>query len=71
MCTSRSTRSVTYLYEYKFVKVDLDGFLMQTKKPKENYHKIIEEYAKIGWRFVQVFAPAVSVVAGGIPTISN
>ncbi len=44
-------------YEYRFIKVDLSGFA--TLKPKENYHGIIEEHAKDGWRLVQVFSPAV------------
>ena len=55
------------MYEYKFVRVDLKGFWISTKKPKEDHHKIIEEHAKEGWRFVQIFAPAVSVAGGGIP----
>ncbi len=55
------------MYEYTFVKVDLEGFWISTKKPKADHHKLIEEYARKGWRFVQIFAPAVSVMGGGIP----
>ncbi len=55
------------MYEYKFVKVDLEGFWLSTKKPKADHHKLIEEHAKEGWRLVQIFAPAVSVTGGGIP----
>ena len=55
------------MYEYKFVKVDLSGFWASVKKPKEDYHKLIEQYAKEGWRLVQIFAPSVSVRAGGVP----
>lgn len=55
------------MYEYTFVKVDLGGFWLSTKKPKADHHKLIEEYAKEGWRLVQIFAPAVSVTGGGIP----
>ena len=54
------------MYEYKFVKIDLEGFWVGTKKPKEDHHRIIEKYAKDGWRLVQIFAPSVSVRAGGV-----
>lgn len=53
------------LYEYKFVRVDVDG--MFTRKPKADYQLLIEQYAKDGWRLVQIFAPAVSIKAGGVP----
>ncbi|ADU32279.1 DUF4177 domain-containing protein [Evansella cellulosilytica] len=43
------------MYEYKFVKIDLSSW---NGKPKENYHDVIVNYAKDGWRFVQIFAPA-------------
>jgi len=46
-------------YEYKFVKIELkQGF--STTKPKEDYHEIIRNLSKEGWRLVQVFAPATS-----------
>lgn len=53
------------MYEYRFVKIDLDG--MMTKKPKDDYHRVIDQYAREGWRLVQIFAPSVSVGGGGIP----
>lgn len=56
-----------FVYEYKFVKLDLGGFWVSTKKPREDYHRLIEQYAKEGWRLVQIFAPSVSVRAGGVP----
>ena len=55
------------MYEYKFVKVELGGFPFSTRKPKIDHHMIIEEHAKEGWRLVQIFAPAVSVISGGTP----
>lgn len=55
------------MYEYKFVKIDLEGFWISTKKPKTDHHRLIEEHAKERWRLVQIFAPAVSVMGGGIP----
>lgn len=43
------------MYEYKFIKLNLKGFF--ESKPEEDYHKIIEEQAKAGWRLVQILAP--------------
>ena len=44
------------MYEYKFVKIALRaGF--NSQKPREDYHQVIEEYAKEGWHLVQIFAP--------------
>ncbi len=53
------------VYEYKFVKVDLSGLM--TRKPREDYHRLVEQHAEQGWRLVQVFAPSISVGAGGAP----
>jgi len=53
------------VYEYKFVRVDLGGVF--TRKPKADHHRLVEEYAKEGWRLVQIFSPAVSATGGGIP----
>jgi len=58
-------RSEYDMYEYKFVKVDLKGAF--TRKPTSDYHRLVEEYAKEGWRLVQIFSPAVSARGGGIP----
>ena len=46
-------------YEYKFVKVELKSG-WSTDEPKEDYHRIIEEHARAGWRLVQIFAPGTS-----------
>ena len=53
------------MYEYKFVRVDLEGIL--TRKPKADHHRLVEEHAKQGWRLVQIFSRAVSATGGGIP----
>jgi len=39
------------MYDYKFVKVEIDGWKW---KPKEDYKRIIIEHAEDGWEFVQV-----------------
>ncbi|MEL6560107.1 MAG: DUF4177 domain-containing protein [Bacteroidota bacterium] len=46
------------MYQYKYVKIQLGGFFKT--EPRQNYQKIIDEHAKEGWRFVQVFAPAIT-----------
>ena len=46
-------------YEYKFVRVELESGL-RTDTPKEDYHKIVADHAKEGWRLSQLFAPAMS-----------
>lgn len=53
------------MYEYKFVRVELGD--KWTRKPKQEHHRLVEEYAKEGWRLVQIFSPAVSVMGGGTP----
>lgn len=45
------------MYEYKFITIPLSTW---SRKPKEDYHRVIEEYAANGWRLVQIFAPAIS-----------
>lgn len=47
------------MYEYKFIKVDLK-FGWKGSKPAEDYQEIVEEYAREGWRLVQIFAPPIS-----------
>ena len=53
------------MYEYKFVKIDLEGLF--TRKPKEDYHRVVEKYAEEGWKLIQIFSPSISVGGGGIP----
>ena len=43
-------------YEYKFVTVELKAGFGYT--PRQDYHEIIQHFAKEGWRLVQIFAPA-------------
>ncbi len=43
------------LYEYKYVKLDIGGFF--EKKPRVDYHVIIDNNASDGWKLVQIFAP--------------
>jgi hypothetical protein len=46
------------MYEYKFVKVELSSWGL-VAKPKEDYHEIVYQYARDGWRLMQIFAPPV------------
>ena len=51
------------MYEYKFVKVSLDRGLRKTR-PDVDYHMIVDNQAKEGWRLVQIFSPSVTVHLG-------
>ena len=55
------------MYEYKFYKIHLDGFLPE-KKPAEDHREVIREHAKNGWKLVQLFSPSVGVMSGGTST---
>jgi Domain of unknown function (DUF4177) len=46
------------MYEYKIIKIELGGVFKAN--PKEDYTKIIAEYASQGWRLVQIFAPGLA-----------
>jgi hypothetical protein len=54
-------------YEYRFDRVELGVELPLRLFPKTDYHQLIEARARDGWRLVQVFAPSVFVLGGGIP----
>ncbi len=43
------------MYEYKYVKIKAKVW---TNHPKEDYHLIVDENIKKGWRFIQIFAPS-------------
>ncbi|MBS4213751.1 MULTISPECIES: DUF4177 domain-containing protein [Neobacillus] len=45
------------MYEYKFERIELSKL---SGKPKEDYHEIIQQNAKNGWRLVQIFAPGIA-----------
>jgi hypothetical protein len=53
------------MYEYKFVKIELEGLV--TRKPEEDYHRVVEKYTEEGWKLIQIFSPSISVGGGGIP----
>ena len=44
-------------YEYEFVRLG-EGWLGVKGKAKEEYQNVVREYARDGWRLVQVFAPS-------------
>lgn len=45
------------MYQYEFVKIDMVKTFVK-RIPKEYHQDMISNYAKNGWRFVQIFAPA-------------
>lgn len=49
------------MYEYKFERVNTK---LLSSAPEYDYHRLIEDRAREGWRLVQIFAPA-SVRSGG------
>ena len=46
------------MFEYKFIKVELSSSGLAAE-PKEDYHDIIHQYAREGWKLHQIFAPDV------------
>ena len=47
-------------------KVPQMAFREFVEKAKEGHHRLVDEYAKEGWRLVQIFSPSVSASGGGI-----
>ena len=47
------------MFGYNFVKIELHWGLTRLK-PGEDYQEIIQEHAKDGWRFVQIFTTLIS-----------
>mgnify|MGYP001061537670 CR=1 FL=1 len=48
------------MYEYKFVKIDVEYNAFATKqKTQKDYHDVIDSHAKDGWRLLQIFAPPI------------
>jgi hypothetical protein len=48
---------VNQKYEYKFVRIG-EGWLGIKSGARHEYQEIVHEYARNGWRLVQVFAPS-------------
>ena len=47
-------------YEYKFVRLG-EGLIVVKKEGRETYQAVVNEYAREGWRLVQLFAPGTGV----------
>ena len=45
-------------YEYEFVRLG-EGWIAARREAKQDYQRIVHDYARKGWRLVQVFAPGV------------
>lgn len=45
------------MYEYKFIKIGVKGIFQ--RKPEQDYEAIVGEYAKDGWRLVQILTPPI------------
>ncbi len=46
------------MLEYKYVRIELKSKLFSIK-PAKDYKEIIDQHAREGWRFVQIFAPGI------------
>lgn len=44
------------MYEYKYVKIKVTGFI---RRPESDYHAIIDQHAREGWRLVQILTPPI------------
>ncbi len=51
-------------YEYKFVRIELRFPFMGLPEPAQDYHQVINQHARQGWRLAQVFAPPLSPYGG-------
>ena len=47
-------------YEYDFVRLG-EGWMGVRKSVRTEYQQVILEYAREGWRLVQVFAPGMGI----------
>ncbi len=45
-------------YEYTFVRLG-EGWLGARREAREKYQEAVHQYAREGWRLVQIFAPGV------------
>jgi hypothetical protein len=43
-------------YEYQFVRIG-EGWMGVKKQAMREYPQLVEQYAREGWRLVQIFAP--------------
>lgn len=53
MITKLVSKEEPCMYEYNYADVNLE-IIGGWSKSDSNYHEIIDEYAKKGWRFVQL-----------------
>ncbi len=47
-------------YEYQFVRLG-EGWGSVRKEARQTYQQAVEQYAREGWRLVQIFAPGIGV----------
>jgi hypothetical protein len=47
---------MTRRYEYKFVRLG-EGWLGVKSDARKTYQDVVQQYAREGWRLVQIFAP--------------
>ncbi len=47
-------------YEYRFIRLG-EGWGGARSEAREGYQEAVHEYAREGWRLVQIFAPGIGV----------
>lgn len=52
------TQSEKQRFEYEFVRLG-EGWLGVRRAARNDYQNVVRDYARRGWRFVQVFAPGI------------
>ena len=45
-------------FEYKFVRLG-EGILSARSEARDGYQEQVQQYAREGWRLVQIFAPGI------------
>jgi hypothetical protein len=43
-------------FEYKFIRMG-EGWIGVNRKAMKEYQQVVDQYARDGWRLVQIFAP--------------
>lgn len=56
---------MTQRFEYEFVRLG-EGWFGVRKTGREQYQETIRQYARQGWRLVQIFAPSIGAYGSSL-----
>ncbi len=51
---------MNHKFEYKFVRLG-EGILSARAEARDGYQDQVQQYAREGWRLVQIFAPGIGI----------